>query len=179
MSSRDKKFTVYSLQCAIALLLTVNCTLLTACGFTPLYADRGEKQAGVSRFDDIAIANIPDRSGQYLRNALMDRLYSAGRPSSPRYTLSIDPIAENKSNLDITRSSSATRSQLRLTTKMTLTDTSSGTAVLKRDLVAVDSYNILDSQFTTRISEQSARQNGLDTLARLIEAQLALYFNRP
>jgi LPS-assembly lipoprotein len=130
-------------------------------------------------FNDVEIANIPDQSGQYLRNALMDRLYSAGRPANPRYTLTIAPITESETDLDTTKSSTATRTQLRLTTTMTLTEIASGKTVLTRDLTAVNSYNVLQSQFTTRVTEQDARQNSLDNIARQAEAQLALYFRQP
>jgi LPS-assembly lipoprotein len=152
--------------------------MLTACGFTPLYATRGEQASSVpSQFNDVAIANIPDQSGQYLRNALMDRLYSAGRPANPRYTLTVAPITEGETDLDITKSSTATRTQLRLTTSMTLTETATGKTVLTRDLAVVNSYNVLESQFTTRVTEQNTRQSSLDNIARQIEAQLALFFN--
>lgn len=154
--------------------------LLTGCGFSPLYGTRHDTGAAAvgSGFDAIFIANIPDRQGQYLRNALIDRLYAHGRPAAPRYTLTIAPVNQKKRDLDITKSASATRAQLRLDTTMTLSDNVDGKVLLKRDLLAITSYNILQSQFTTRVSQDDAQRSGLDDLARQIEQQLALYFSK-
>ncbi len=153
---------------------------LSGCGFTPLYGEPSEsakEQIGAG-FDQIFIENIPDREGQYLRNALIDRFYSAGRPDAASYRLYIEPIAERKTDLDITKSSDATRAQMRLSTEMILSDRVSGRNLLRRKLVSITSYNILQSHFTTQVSEQNARRNALDDLARQVEQQLALYFKR-
>ncbi len=149
--------------------------LLTGCGFTPLYGGGAAPQA---RFDTVEIGNIPDREGQYLRNALIDRFYTQGRPSSPDHTLVVAPIVESLTDLDITKNSSATRAQLRLSTTMTLLENASGKPVLTRTLTSLNSYNILASQFTTRVSEENVREAALDDLARQIETQMALYFKR-
>jgi len=61
---------------------------------------------------------------------------------------------------------------------MTLTNKATNEQLLKRDLTVVTSYNILNSQFTTHVSETNARENALEDLARQIETQLALYFDR-
>lgn len=151
---------------------------LTGCGFTPLYATPSAATGVTAGLDTIHIENIPNREGQYLRNQLIDRFYRSGRPANPAYRLRIDPIAETLTDLDITKSSSATRAQLRLNTRITLRDAATGRTLLERPLVSITSYNILQSQFTTRVSEENARNNALDDLARQIEAQLALHFRR-
>jgi LPS-assembly lipoprotein len=138
----------------------------------------GPQAAVKAAYNDIFIDNIPDREGQMLRNHLIDRLYTSGRPVYPSYTLAVGKINESLSDLDITKSSDATRSQLRLSTSMALKDNATGQALLKRDLTAITSYNVLQSQFTTRVSEQNARENAITDLARQIELQLGLYFNR-
>ncbi len=164
----------HSVLCLSALLL------LTACGFTPLYGTSGTSQISTAEagLDQIYIASIPDQEGQYLRNALIDRFYLSGRPQNPAYDLHIDKIKELSTELDITKSSSATRAQLRLSTTMSLTDKATGKQLLNRKLSSIASYNILQSHFTTRVSEENTRQNALDDLARQIELQLALYFKR-
>lgn len=159
--------------------LTVCLSLLVACGFKPLYSTGNTQQASIqSHFDDIYISNIPDRTGQFLRNALIDRFYAGARPSEPEYNLVISPVNETVTNLDITKSSDATRAQLRFTTKMVLKEQETGKILLKRDLRAITSYNILQSQFTTRVSAENARENALTDVARQIEMQLGLYFSR-
>lgn len=154
--------------------------LLSACGFSPLYGTHsaGADQDVRAQLNRIYIGNIPDQAGQYLRNALMDRFYSAGRPgSNAGYTLTIAPVVESRSELDITKTSDSTRAQLYLTTSMKLTDRG-GAELMARSLTAVTSYNILDSQFTTRVAEDAARRQALDDLARQVETHVLLHFKR-
>jgi len=151
---------------------------LSACGFTPLYGKAANDPAIAAELNRVHIDNIPDREGQYLRNALIDRFYSDGRPDNSIYRLNIAPVLESLTDLDITKSSDATRAQLRLTSRMVLFERATGKVLLERNLNSITSYNILQSQFTTRVSEDNARLNALDDLARQIEQQLALYFRR-
>lgn len=162
------------------IVLTTTFTL-AGCGFRPLYGEPPQDsftQSITTYLSDIRISNIPDREGQYLRNALIDRFYRDGYPDNPRYTLDISNVGETRTELDLTKSADTTRAQLKLRTKIVLRDTIANKTVLQRDLLAITSYNVLQSQFTTRVSEDNARLNALDDLARQIETQLALYFKR-
>lgn len=109
---------------------------------------------------------------------LMDRLYSGGRPVNAAYALEIDPIHQRITDLDITKSADATRAQLRLSTNMSLRSRNDGDILLERELAAITSFNVLDSRYTTRVSEQYARESALGQLAEQAERYLALYFNR-
>lgn len=159
------------------LLLSLLC--VAACGFRPVYGVNRDTPVGVeSRLSNIEIGNIPNREGQYLRNALIDRFYREARPVDPEYVLNISEISESLTELDITKTADATRAQLRLTTVMTLSEKATGKTVLTRNLLSITSYNILGSEFSTRVTEQNARENALDDLARQIELQISLYFKR-
>jgi len=157
------------------------CTLLlltTACGFSPVYGT-GSYETGVAQeLAQVRIGNIPDREGQALRNLLVDRFYRNGAPDSVRYTLDVERLSESLVDLDITKTADSTRGQLRIDTVMRLKKAADGAEVLNRRLRAVTSYNILASEFATRVSEENARQNAISDLARQIESQLALYFKR-
>jgi LPS-assembly lipoprotein len=161
----------------ILALLTV--LLLAACaGFHPVYGVNKYTHTGVEeKLSTVEIANIPNREGQYLRNALIDRFYRESRPSNTKHTLIIQPIRETLIDLDITKSSDATRGQLRLDTVMQLQG-SGGEILLTHPLRVITSYNILGSEFATRVTEDNARTNALDDLARQIETRLTLYFKR-
>lgn len=153
---------------------------LAACGFTPMYGS-GKGSSGVSAtqgLDKVDIALIPDQSGVYLRNILIDNFYQDGYPNAPTHTLTVDNLKEREYNLDITRASEATRKQIRLTANLVLKDNATGASVMTRSLTAITSYNVLGSQFTTRVSENDAREAALADLARQIEAQTALYFKK-
>lgn len=153
---------------------------LSACGFTPMYgsASTASKHQVQSTLNNIAISNIPNREGQYLRNQLVDRFYGSGVPQSPLYDLTVSPVRENKLDLDTTKNANATRAELTMNTSFILKDKNSGAVLMSRDLVSITSYNILSSQFTTRVSEDNARLNALADLARQIEQQIVLYFER-
>lgn len=151
---------------------------VSACGFTPVYGTKENRQSVNEVLNKVEIDLIPDREGQYLRNALIDRFYSNGYPENATFSLSVQPIKETISNFDLTFDSSATRRQLKLTSYMVLTDKKTGTDVLKRSLTAITSHNVLDSEFSTLVTEQSAREAALNDLARQIEQQIALFLNR-
>lgn len=153
--------------------------LMTGCGFEPMYGHQSEQidsRAVPHQLSQIAIDIIPDREGQSLRNMLIDRLYQSGYPSVPIGTLKISKIEEARNELDLTKSSDATRAQLRMSAMMTLTDTS-GSVLISRPLKAITSFNILGGEFASRVTEESARQNALQDLARQIELNLSLYYN--
>ncbi|MGH1456250.1 MAG: LPS assembly lipoprotein LptE [Alphaproteobacteria bacterium] len=163
------------------LLTSFACLSLVSCGFTPMYGTGFNGGEGVDIRTDLShvqIDNVKDREGQYLRNALIDRFYIQGRPSQVNYILSIADIEESRSDLDITKSSDATRAQLRVTTSMTLTDANTNEVVLERALKSITSFNVLTSEFATRVSEQAARENTLNDIARQIELQIGLYLKR-
>lgn len=152
--------------------------LLASCGFKPMYAkDTAQPTNGITaQTSQIEIAIIADRSGQSLRNHLIDRLYRSGYPTNPIATLKIEPINETKTELDLTKSSDATRAQLRLQTIMNLVD-NKGSIVLTRTIQSVTSFNILGSEFATRVTEEAARESALNDLARQVELNLSLYYS--
>lgn len=163
----------------LLLLFTLHCSLLAACGFTPLYGKHaGTGYGNEELLEYVYIDNIPNREGQYLRNALIDRFYRHGRPDNPQYTLKIVNLDIRRSDLDLTQSSASTREQVRLKAHMTLTDRQTGETLLTRRLSSIASYNVLESEFATRVSRTEAKENALLGLASQIEAQLALYFQR-
>ena len=159
-------------------LLTLLVLICSACGFHPVYGVNQYQAVGVENLMAATqIANIPDREGQVLRNHLVDRFHRDGAQAET-YTLVISPIQENIRDLDITKTSDSTRAQLRLTSAMTLREAKSGDILLERPLTSIVSYNILASEFSTRISEDNARQNGLNDMADQIEALVSLHFKR-
>jgi len=129
-----------------------------------------------NHLSQIAISIIPDKEGQALRNNLIDRLYSSGYPTNPNATLSVSKINEVRTELDLTKSSEATRAQLRLQSTMILTD-KNGVVLLSHPIQSITSFNILGSEFATRVTEENARQSGLNELARQIELNLSLFYN--
>lgn len=168
---------------AYLLLLPVLC--VTACGFQPMYGSHSaamqENASGHAingAMSDIEIAIIPDREGQILRNELIDQLQPRGPSANPRYKLTFSKLNATIRELDLTKSSEATRAQIIASVAIYLTDTKTGEQVLSRPLKSISSYNILPSEFATNVTEDNARKSALKDIARQIQLQLSLYFNR-
>lgn len=163
----------------VVLAALVSVSLLTACGFEPMYAGRaGTTHENLeAAYADIEIVNIPDREGQYLRNALIDRLYVAGRPADARYVLEIAPLKRKLTNQAIQKDATYTRSLMEYSTTLRLRDRKAdGAVVLERTQRALGSYNLLDNQFATISSRDSLNDHLLDELADNIQTTLALHF---
>ncbi len=164
-------------------VLALGVFLIGACGFTPMYGgstatnvSNQNNMVPQSELERISIDTIPDFEGQFLRNLLVDKFHRTGAHARALYALNVSAINARRTNLDITRTATATRAQMTLSTRITLTDNATAQDVFTRDITAVTSYNILGSEFATRVTEQNARENALKTLAQNIETQLALYF---
>lgn len=154
--------------------------ILSGCGFSPVYGEKSaQNQSSVAaQLDKIYIDNIPDRSGQHLRNLLIDRFYTSGRPDKPANKLEIRNLTETASSLGIRKDATATRAQVQINADMILKNLKTGKIVYSRKLHTITSYNILDSQFTTLISEEDARKRGLIEMADTITRHLSLHFKR-
>ena len=148
---------------------------LCACGFQPMY---GTLAAPAAVDKPIDIANIPNRDGQYLRNLLIDRLTPRGSAEKPVYRLTVTPLARETVNIGVRRDASATRGQMQISGRMTLTDIESGKTLLERDLKIVGAYDLLDNQLATLVTRQNVIDNILQEMAADVVTQLDLYFRR-
>lgn len=170
------------------LFIVLACFSFTACGFQPVYGDKtitdtrpanngAPRLTSVTQaLNSISVGNIPDQSGQALRNILLDRLYTKSSYANTRYTLEFSGIGERRKSLGIDKDASITRSQLELSTNMVLRDITDDTVILRRSLRSVSSYNVLGSQYTTLVTRQDARKQGLNELANNAINALELYF---
>ena len=159
------------------ILLFISILTLGSCGFSPMYGtiNNDNKQSTEDLLRKIYISTIPDREGQFLRNELIDNFNNTGINNEYTYTLHTDKIDEKETELDITKSSDATRMQLKISTTINLKHNLTGEIIFSRKLHSITSYNILSSQFTTKASEEYARNNALKDIARQIETQIALF----
>jgi LPS-assembly lipoprotein len=173
----------FSALCAVVAIITASLFLLTSCGFEPMHgthsnAPAAEAETVSTAMPDMEVASIPDRDGQYLRNLLMDRLYTRGRPANPPYTLTFSKLVKNIANLGIQKDATATRAQIQISTHMVLIDNNTGKAVLQRDLKTVGAYNLLDDQLSTLMSQQNITDSILQEMRSDAVTELSLYFRR-
>lgn len=150
---------------------------LAACGFRPLYASGGNSTtATTSQLALVRIDRIPDRLGQELRNALLDRLTPLGPPSEPLYMLRVS-ITETNQELGIRKDETATRANLRLNVTYVLYDVISRQPLFESKQRAVGSYNILESDFATLAAEQNVRSRLVRKISDSIRTNLALHLS--
>lgn len=178
MSSPDPRPARRTLTPAALLGLAL---LLGACGFQPLYGtgtapvgSAAEGMAVPAALASIEVATIPDRSGQILRTALVERLSPAGRPRDPAYRLSIG-LSTSTVGLGISRDDVATRANLRATASYSLVRKADGEEVTRGSLTTIASYNILADPFVTITAERDAEERALLRLADNLRTQLSLY----
>ncbi len=149
--------------------------MLGACGFHPMYG-KANHGAVVPEIAAVGIGIIPDRSGQQLRNMLLDRLTPAGAPAEPRYTLDI-ALSEARQELGIREDETATRANLIVNARYTLTHVPTRTVLIEGRTRSINSFDIVTSEFATLIAERDARERGLRVISNAIAARLAAYFD--
>lgn len=157
-----------------AMLLTV-LTTLAGCGFAPLYGKHGQGAPTEVALNQVQIAQIPDRSGQMLRNRLMDRMYQDGRPVDAAYELVVW-LSETEAGLGIRRDATASRTRLDTTAHYKLTRKSDGKELINQTIRASVSFNQLDAQYATLTAREDARSRALNEIGEQIVNRLALYF---
>ena len=150
---------------------------LTGCGLQPLYADRSEGGNVANDLASVRIAPIADRTGQILRNELIERLNPGGEPADPRFSLEVR-VAVAEVELGIRKDETATRTSLRFRSTFRLRDRGSGAIVFSSRAGTVTSYNIVDSEYATTASERAARRRGLILIADRIALRVAAFFDR-
>ncbi|MDP6642559.1 MAG: LPS assembly lipoprotein LptE [Rhodospirillales bacterium] len=147
--------------------------MLAGCGYAPVYS--GGPGAKVKRdLSVVAIGPIRDRVGQRLRNHLFDLINPHGRPAKPEFDLSVD-LEESKQELAVRKTEIATRANLSLTVKFTLTRRGQKRNLLTGQSVSVTSYDILTSEFATLAAEKNARERAVRELSIYIANRLAVF----
>lgn len=151
--------------------------LLTGCGFHPLYGGGETSGTVFAAGHEVSIATMPDRSGQFLRNQLIDRLNPKGQPERPAYKLSAS-INESIDKLNIARDSSVTRGQIVLKVTFKLTRLSDNKIVFNGTSHALNAYNVTAEQYAALINEQDARERSLEEIADDIALRIGLYLEK-
>jgi hypothetical protein len=153
-------------------------SLLTACGFTPVYGTRSAGNAPSVRqeFASIEIAPMADRIGLEFRNQLIDQLHSNGADANYRYKL-VAQVKEAVVGLGLQENATTTRGEVRITIKYFLIDTKTNKTLLNETLRTSAGYNVLINQFSSLLSQTDAEALALRQLAGDMTEHLALYFN--
>lgn len=150
-------------------------SVLSACGFSPIYGTHGGADKPViEALNAVQIENIPDRNGQMLKNKLMDRMYAQGRPQSPTARLTVS-LSTSETSLGVQKDATTTRSQLMIAASFDLTDTS-GRLLHRGAARSTVGYSKLDAQYGTLASQKNAYERGINEVGEQIVNNLSLYF---
>ncbi len=145
--------------------------MISACGFKPLHGVDGTRALALN---EVWIDEINGEMGQTLRNHLIDDFYTDGYPDTARYVLRVS-IRQFTRNLDVRKNDTATRAQVILRAQYQLKDRFEEEKVVHEGtLRSVNSYNILDSQFTTLVTREDAIKRGLKDLSNQIQNRITL-----
>jgi LPS-assembly lipoprotein len=150
-------------------------TLLTACGFQPLY---GERTGGVpvrQVFNTVSIAPMPDRVGQLVRNQLIDALTPQGQPRDPAYVLAVTLI-QAKEGVAFRSDEQITRFNVTLEASFVLREFVGGAFVTQGNTRSVAAFNIVRSQFANIAAEADAQQRAARQVANSIALRLGVHF---
>lgn len=151
--------------------------LVAACGFEPVYGTHTANGPTVDILNQVAIDNIPDRNGQILRNNLIDRMYSKGRPKKPLYHLKII-LTSTLQDLGIQANATSTRSLLDMNASYTLTDNNQK-QVLTGVAHSVTSFNKLSDQYGSLVADESAQERTIKEVSEQIVNRISLYLAEP
>lgn len=150
---------------------------LAGCGFTPLYGDNDATASVAQQMDMVNVANIPDRTGQLLRQSLQDQMQAAGAPTEERYLLTVNYSIDQQS-IGIQADTSSTRSRFVATASWALAPIGSPGAPLTKGLASTeDAANVIDQQyFAVTLETNTIDQQLAGEIAGQIAQQVAAYF---
>ncbi len=163
-------------------MLGAGLLLLARCGWQPVYATRSDGMAGPAEqgLANTAVALMPARGGQLLRQALQTRLDRAGGGAAKLYDLTAQfSLAGEALNID---QNTSIPSRLRLvgTATWSLVSRDAQRKTLASGVArAMDGLNFYDQQFFAADMQSEAVQRRMaGAVADQITLQLAAWFNR-
>ena len=164
------------------LLLAGFAAALGGCGFEPLYARQGDFGTGrssiVEELAQIKVEPVGNRSGQILRNYLIDGISPKGEPARPAYRLQILLNEPRPQDLGIAGDNSVVRYNYNVRAIFRLVDARSGRVVFTDSAVSSSSYEVTTSQYGTVASRDNARDRVIEEVALDIRTQLAQFFRQ-
>jgi LPS-assembly lipoprotein len=128
-----------------------------------------------SELAGVRIGPIKDRSGQQLRNALVQRLSPRGEAADYGYTLDVK-LSENVNSLDFRRDSFATVANMAIAAQVRLMGER---AVLLNESVTTTVYfDFLGPRYASLATERDAEERALNQLADEIRNHVAAAIQR-
>ncbi|MAM68638.1 MAG: hypothetical protein CMM12_07755 [Rhodospirillaceae bacterium] len=145
---------------------------IAGCGFQPMHGQRSNASAAALATIDIGL--IADRTGQILRNELLQVMQPQGPARQQPYLLTVT-LTESLQNLAIKRNEDVTRANLTLVVSFVVSRRSDGLRLHSGGAQWVNTYNILTSDFATLSARENARKRGAEQLALEIRERISVW----
>ncbi|HUQ13240.1 MAG TPA: LPS assembly lipoprotein LptE [Novosphingobium sp.] len=145
--------------------------LLTACGLKPMYAGGGNGRVAQA-LARVAVAPIEGQAGWLVKNALVDRLGTAGA-GGERYRLEVR-LDDKLEGLGLLGDDTIARERRTLRARYQLIDAASGAIVLDASAGSDAGVDVVSSEYATIAAEQTALENLAKVVADQIVTRLAL-----
>jgi len=146
----------------------------SSCGYEPIYSKNINTNKELL---SISIKNIKNRSGQILRNTLLNQLNPERERVIIKYRLIIE-ISESSTSLGYRRDRSATRTDLEVTAKYLLKNVKNDEIILKEDVKSISSFDVVESVYATLVAEKDAREKSLKIISDNIYTNLVIFFKK-
>lgn len=148
------------------------------CGFRPLYGrtDSAPTNAAAVDMASVRVLGIEDRTGQQLRNGLIQRLTPQGEPARPLYALEVK-VSQRLQGLAESSDGNATVGRMTLECSYTLTEISTGRRLTQGTARSFASMRYLGPRYASVASERNTEELGLADLAEEIRSGLAAWFS--
>lgn len=143
---------------------------LTACGFTPLYAETGVAP-GMSRVEVVA----PDGRTAFLLREQLDDALAHNRSSEPAYRLKYD-LTETRIPRGLGPDNAASRYELNVLVDWKLTDRVSGAALKGGRTQVLITYGAAAAPYAGIAAQENGQERAAAEAARRIRLELAQYF---
>jgi LPS-assembly lipoprotein len=159
---------------ALAVLSTALGATVSGCALQPLYAG-GSRSAVATTLAGVSVSQIEGEAGWLVRNALRDRLRTAGTPETPsRYRIDIR-LDDRIAGFAVRRDDSVTRERRTLRARWQLVDTVAGTTLVDATVASDSGIDVVGSEFATIAAERTALERLAEDIADQIIAQVAQY----
>ena len=108
---------------------------------------RDDDKPVAAELNEVGIDSIPDRYGQILRNNLIDRMYSQGRPQNPKYELTIH-LRQTEEGIGLLPNATTSLTELNLYAEDILKDLKTGKELVHATAHAVATFNQLQQEYS-------------------------------
>jgi LPS-assembly lipoprotein len=152
---------------------------LSACGFHPVYGSHGDDGSPVTedQLSLVSIDPIPEHSGQMLRNDLLDRFNSNGRPDAPEYYLTVK-LRVTEEDLGTLANATSALAAVHAYGDYSLKDRA-GKVLVTGTTSSTAQYDKLASMYGTLAAHDSAIERTVNELSEQLTARISLFFSEP